>query len=215
MRFVLNFDMDDTLVATKVILLTLAINRAKVLGDFAMANVFNDAYVKGLDIVELDKVYQDFIEDQIIIERKYMDIADPSNLILDIGLGDFYLGLQFLRKLYGERLLINICTHRGDNAEAVASTHNWLVDKNLRDCFDNIHSIHYTQDKLEYLRSIYKEDKILLVDDNPFGSSKQVRPANKEVLIYDGHRKLPCHQNQKKFVCLEDICMMITLELGI
>ncbi len=212
-RAILNFDMDDTLVATKPTLLRLSYERAVELGNKQLANIFKETVYLGKDITELDKGVQDFVEQEVIVKRTYMDIANPSDMILRLGLTGFCDKLDGLVNKYGDDLQINICTHRGDNDAAWRSTYNWLVKYSLYRFITRIHSIDFTTDKLDYLKSWYKGDTVLLVDDNPFGNSKQIRPTDDSVLIFDGHRKLPAQTNQRKYISFDCITNMVEKSL--
>lgn len=213
-RFILNFDMDDTWVSTKSTLLRLSYMRAVELGNKTLASIFKEAVRTRKDITELSKEAQDFVEKEVIAKRTYMDIAGPSDMLLRPGLHNYCDWLESLTCKYGDALQINICTHRGDNDQAWRSTYNWLVKHSLYRFITRIHSIDHTTDKLEYLNTWYKGEHILLVDDNPFGSSKQIRKTDDSVLIYNGHRKLPSQTNQRLYKSTECIANIIKTKLG-
>ena len=84
-RAILNFDMDDTLVATKPTLLRLSYERAVELGNKQLANIFKETVYLGKDITELDKSVQDFVEQEVIVKRTYMDISNPRRSYLPLS----------------------------------------------------------------------------------------------------------------------------------
>lgn len=157
---------------------------------------------EGVSISYWDKEVVKFIEKVVIEKREYMDTPELSELGRSLkGLvGD-------LRGVLKEDLKIVVCTHRGNNVSAWMSTYNYLVKNGLLECFDMIHSISHVDwsNKIEFLKSNYRDSEILLVDDNPFGSKSRVYDFCKEVLVYGEYDNFDCYKNQNCYKGCEDL----------
>ncbi|WNV45779.1 haloacid dehydrogenase [Aeromonas phage AerS_266] len=134
---------------------------------------------------------------EVIEKREYMNEAQPSELLRNlVGV------LDGARVHFGNSIKIVICTHRGDNIEAWMSTYNYLKKHGLENKFDMIHSIDHeiNKDKLGYLEKMYPSSRILLIDDNPFGSKNEVRGFDSRVLMYNEVTSYKCHMNQAAYL---------------
>lgn len=210
-RLVLAFDMDNTLVKTDEKVFELAI-------DFCEKNGLKENKkeliacrdIKG-NYDKLSEGTKEIIYKEVIEKRVYMDLADGSKLAMD----NFNEHLKDIKDLFPEVKIV-ICTHRGDNGEARMSTFNWLDKRNMIEHFDMIYSISHidNSDKIEFLESRNEGCIVLLVDDNPFGSSSKVREKCESVLIYDGVVSLACHENQNRFVSMSELKKLICDKLN-
>lgn len=206
MKILLAFDMDNTLVKTDVKVFEMAINYCKVHGKKFELNELIECRDRKGDYNKLSESTKEIIYKEVIEKRVYMDYAEESDIV-ENHFGGY---LKVLKKMYPE-VKTAICTHRGDNREARLSTHNWLDKRDLMEEFDAIYSISHkhNSDKIAYLKEKNEGYFVLLVDDNPFGSSSKVREKCENVLVYDGLVSLPCHENQNKFVDMSDVIMKI------
>lgn len=211
-KLVLAFDMDNTLVKTDEMVFKIAIEYCENHGmKRSLDELIACRDIKG-NYDRLSQETKDIIYKEVIEKRFYMDLAEGSNIVND-GFGGH---LSMIKVLFPEVENV-ICTHRGDNDEAKASTVNWLDKKGLIKYFDTIHSISHINnpDKISYLKEVYGEDvEIILVDDNPFGSSSKVREKSEYVLVCDKVVSLPCHKNQDKFLDMEHLIKIIAKKLA-
>lgn len=199
-KLVLAFDMDNTLCETDQSILNRAITHCKWRDLDNELREFKECLPGGLNTLSPECLA--IIQEEVIEKRFYMEDAAPSSICDNL---EFLDSLYELEKLPDVKVVI--CTHRGDNISAWLSTHRWLDKYLLVNQFNMIHSINHVlnKDKVAYLKSVYPEHKVLLVDDNPFGSTSTVRDKCDSVLIYDGIVSLPCHENQDKFVSMKDL----------
>lgn len=209
-KLVLAFDMDNTLVKTDEKVFELAIK-------FCKENKLKKNEVELItcrkakgNYDKLNEGTRAIIYDEVISKRTYMDLADGSKLV-DDAFGDHLRSIKFLFP----EVKVTICTHRGDNGEARMSTFNWLDKKNLIEYFDMIYSISHinNSDKIEFLKSRNEGLMVLLIDDNPFGSSSKIREKCGDVLVYDEVVQLPCHKNQDRFVNMMELKKQIAVLL--
>lgn len=207
-ELVLAFDMDDTLCNTQ----QEVVKRAT---GFCMNNMLVDEAVHlmenpGIAFDRHDGKLGEVILEEVIKKRVYMDTAEPTELMMNLG----WL-LERVRKEFAGRIKVVICTHRGDNMEAWLSSYNYLKKCEVEGLVDMIHSIDHeiNSNKLDYLERMYPGSRILLVDDNPFGSKSKIRPFDSRVLMYDGVMSYDCHINQSTYLghfdLYDQVCHML------
>lgn len=205
---VLAFDMDDTLCNTHKEV------HKRVL-DYCLNNLYvNEAtyLAENPDVhfSDYEGQLKEITLGEVIMKRTYMDTAEPTELFNNL---DWLF--KNLREKFGKSIKIVICSHRGDNIDAWMSTYNYLKSNGIVDQFDMIHSIdsRINKNKLEYLERMYPESKILLVDDNPFGSKNEIKEFDSRVLIYGEVVQNKCSLNQSLFInhvdLLSSVCSLL------
>lgn len=208
---ILAFDMDDTVCNTTMSIIVDTIKIAREMGNKPIMRYIVLNYPEK-NISQFDDWVGKFIFENVIIKRTYMDTAEPSELF---GFNGVFKEWLTKVKKENEELKAVICTHRGDNTSAWMSSYNWLNKRELMegDLIDFIHSINSQRqkNKIEYLKNFYGTDRVLLVDDNPFGSTNTVVEYCRNVLIYNNINKYKSHANQDVFTTLEDLRKRVSL----
>lgn len=207
---VLAFDMDNTFCKTSMAVVFQGIQEAYKLNNQDVLDYLADNYLKK-PVCHFDDWVNKFLYDNVICKRTYMDKAKPTDLFGKNGeIKEWILKTKETNK----DLKVVICTHRGDNISAWMSTYNWLNKREMMEegVIDFIHSINHVRhsDKIEYLKSFYQTDKILLVDDNPFGSTSVVRDKCDNVVVYDKIDKFKSHENQELFSDLDRLSILVS-----
>lgn len=199
MKF-LAFDMDNTICNTSESVINKTITAARVTERNDILEFITDES-KNIPVCKYPKWVSEFIYENVIIKRDYMDIAKPTYLV------DGLVSLIEKIRVTNPEIKIIICTHRGDNIDAFMSTYNWLNSNGLIEYFDIIHSISHIRhpNKIDFLKRRYATENFLLVDDNPFGSTSTVREFCKNVVIFNEIDKHPSHLNQVIFTDHEDL----------
>lgn len=201
---VIAFDMDNTFTNTSV---RVNVEAVKAAYDLKREDILDFLAETSLPVCKYPDWVSKFIYDNVIIKRTYMDKVTPTELFKGIK--------EVIETAKGTRkdLKSVICTHRGNNTSAWMSTYNWLNKRGMieTNLIDMIHSISHIEqkNKIEYLKSMYPGESILLVDDNPFGSTTTIHEFNKDVLVYDKIDKFDGYVNQNVFTSHEDLLMKI------
>lgn len=207
---VLAFDMDNTLCNTSFSVVSQAIQEAYKQNNQNILDYLSDNFLNK-PVCHFDEWVKTFLYDNVISKRTYMDNAKPTRLFGDNGeIKEWVLKTKEINK----DLKVVICTHRGDNVSAWMSTYNWLNERGMMEegVIDFIHSINHVRqsNKIEYLKGFYQTDKIILVDDNPFGSTSVVREKCHNVVIYDRIDKFKSHENQEIFSNLDRLSHLVS-----
>jgi hypothetical protein len=201
---ILAFDMDNTFTNTSA---RVNIEATKAAHDLDREDVLDFLAKTILPVCKYPDWVSKFIYDNVIVKRTYMDVVEETGLFKGIK---EVIGIA---KEFRKDLKSVICTHRGNNTSAWMSTYNWLNKKGMIETnkIDMIHSISHIEqkNKIEYLRSMYPGEVILLLDDNPFGSTTTVHEFSKEVLIYDKIDKFDGYVNQDVFTDHKDLLKRI------
>lgn len=201
---ILAFDMDNTFTKTSAIIIVEAYGAAVKL---ERGDVVKFLITTELPVCKYPDWMSKFIYENVIIKRTYMDYAEETELFK--GIKDVIK----IAKEFRKDLKVVICTHRGDNTSAWMSTYNWLNKREMveTNMIDMIHSISHIEqkDKVAYLKAMYPGKPILLVDDNPLGSTSTIHDRCKEVLIYDGIDKFDGYVNQDRFTDHKDLVKRI------
>lgn len=201
---ILAFDMDNTFTKTSAQIRVEAYDRAVELG---RGDIVRFLITTNLPVCKYPDWVSKFIYENVIIKRTYMDDVEETELFKGIK--------EVIRKAKEVKkdLKVVICTHRGNNTSAWMSSYNWLNKREMieTNMIDMIHSISHVEqkDKIAYLKSIYVGEEVLLVDDNPFGSTSTIHDHCKEVLIYDAIDKFDGYVNQDVFSDHEDLLKRI------
>lgn len=206
---ILAFDMDNTLCNTSYSVVVSGIQEGYKQNNQKVLDYFSDNFLN-IPVCHFDGWVSEFLYENVISKRTYMDRAKPTRLFGDNGeLKEWILKTKEINK----DLKVVICTHRGDNISAWMSTYNWLNEREMMEegTIDFIHSINHVRhsNKVEYLKSFYRTDKILLVDDNPFGSTNVVRDKCHNVVVYDKIDKFKSHENQEVFSDLNKLAELV------
>lgn len=201
---VIAFDMDNTFTNTSERVNVEAIQEGHRLGRYDILDFLAET---NLPVCKYPDWVSKFIYDNVIIKRTYMDKANPTELFNGIK---EVIGIA---KEFRKDLKSVICTHRGNNTSAWMSTYNWLNNREMieTNTIDMIHSISHIdqKNKIEYLKLMYPGEPILLVDDNPFGSTTTIHEFSKEVLIYDKIDKFDGYINQDTYTDHKDLVKRI------
>lgn len=197
---ILAFDMDNTFTNTSARINVEAVKAGYKLG---REDILDFLAETTLPVCKYPDWVNKFIYDNVIIKRTYMDKVSPTELFNGIK------EIVEVAKMLREDLKCVICTHRGNNTSAWMSTYNWLNEREMieTNIIDMIHSISHVEqkNKIEYLKLMYPGEPILLVDDNPFGSTSTVHKRSEEVLIYDRIDKFDGYANQDVFIDHQDL----------
>lgn len=198
------FDMDNTFTNTS---LRVNVEAVKAGYDLGREDILDFLAETNLPVCKYPDWVGKFIHDNVIIKRTYMDEATPTELFKGIK------EVIEVAKRFREDLKSVVCTHRGNNTSAWMSTYNWLNKRGMieTNVIDMIHSISHVEqkNKIEYLKLMYPGETILLVDDNPFGSTSTVHTFSKEVLVYDKIDKFDGYVNQDVFTDHKDLVKRI------
>lgn len=192
---VLAFDMDDTLCNTNGEVYKRTLEYC--LGNFMLEEAVYLAEHPRLHFSNYTGTIKQVASREVIEKRVYMDTARPTKLLE--GLPHL---LENVRRKFGNRVKIVICTHRGDNTDAWMSTYNYLKKHEVDGLFDMIHSIDHevNKDKVGYLERMYPGAMIRLIDDNPFGSKDTPREFDSRVLMYNQIVAYKCYMNQASYI---------------
>lgn len=188
MKTVLAFDMDDTLVDTRMEVFKLAYRYCLSKKLDVFCHELKDKFQKEIPVNLLSKELRSLIDKEVIAKREYLRSASRSSFC-DISLENLLIDLRN----GGGEIKIVICTHRGNNKEAFMSTYSWLEDEGILEYFDMIHTIDNKvhKDKIQFLKGTYPDHKVILVDDDPHTEDKE------SVLIFD---KINKHKKYEGFV---------------
>lgn len=201
---ILAFDMDNTFTNTSARVNVEAVKAAYKLGRDDILDFLAET---DLPVCKYPDWVSKFIYENVIIKRTYMDNATETELFKRIK------EVIEMAKEFRKDLKVVICTHRGDNTSAWMSTYNWLDKRDMieTNMIDMIHSISHVEqkDKIAYLKAMYPGQPILLVDDNPLGSTSTIHDHCKEVLIYDAIDKFDGYVNQDRFTDHKDLLQRV------
>lgn len=201
---ILAFDMDNTFTNTSASIRVEAYTAAYEAGRTDIVQFLVQAR---MPVCKYPDWVSKFIYENVIIKRIYMDLAEETKLF--DGIKETIKTAKEFRK----DLKTVICTHRGDNTSAWMSSYNWLNKRDMIETgmIDMIHSISHIEqkDKIAYLKAMYPGQPILLVDDNPLGSTSTIHDHCKEVLIYDAIDKFDGYVNQDRFTDHKDLLQRI------
>lgn len=202
-KVLLVLDMDDTLCNTQE---EVVIRLRRKLYDKAAWDdlkwVYNSVHANRKDGKHSTMLYpphlRDIINKDIIQEGSYIKTVTPTTLITD---GLLTHMLFRLRDLLGKDFKTVIGTHRNGERDVFENTADWLDRVEFSQYIDDIHFINNTQhrNKIDYLKSIYSEHEILLLDDNPFGDLHTVHAPNESVLVYQELCNYDAYKHQNKF----------------
>lgn len=198
--YILAFDMDNTFTKTSLRINVEAVIAAR---DLGREDILDFLAETKLPVCKYPDWVGKFIYENVIVKRTYMDDAKETELFKGIK--------EVIRKAKEAKkdLKVVICTHRGNNTSAWMSSYNWLDKREMMETsmIDMIHSISHIEqkNKIEYLKMMYPGGTILLVDDNPFGSTSTVHERSEEVLIYDEIDKFDGYVNQDRFTNHENL----------
>lgn len=201
---ILAFDMDNTFSCTSSSIRVEAYTAAREVG---RTDIVKFLIGTRLAVCKYPDWVSEFIYENVIVKRVYMDLADETKLFEGIK------EVIETAKKSREDLKVVICTHRGNNTSAWMSTYNWLNERDMieTNMIDMIHSISHVEqkDKIAYLKAMYPGEPILLVDDNPLGSTSTIHDYCKEVLIYDEIDKFDGYVNQDRFTDHKDLLQRV------
>lgn len=201
---ILAFDMDNTFTNTSMRVNVLSVKAAHELG---RNDILDFLAGTDLPVCKYPEWVSKFIYENVIIKRTYMDEATETELFKGIK------EVIEMAKEFRKDLKAVICTHRGDNTSAWMSTYNWLNKREMieNNMIDMIHSISHIEhkDKIAYLKAMYPGQPILLVDDNPFGSTSRYHDYSKNVLVYDAIDKFDAYVNQDRFTDHKDLLQRV------
>jgi hypothetical protein len=93
----------------------------------------------------------------------------------------------------------------------------WLETAMLIHLIDDIHMLDGKDDpnKVEYLKKLYPDSEIILVDDNPCHDFTKDHPEMKELVIYDKVNKYEGYSNQKTFESVSQLVEMMKQKLEV
>lgn len=201
---VLAFDMDNTFTKTSE-----RVNVEAVKAGYRLRrdDILDFLAETNLPVCKYPDWVSKFIYENVIIKRTYMDKAGETELFKGIR------EVIEVAKEFRKDLKAVICTHRGNNTSAWMSTYNWLNERDMIETgmIDMIHSISHVEqkNKIEYLKTMYVGEPVLLVDDNPFGSTSTIHEHCKEVLIYDAIDKFDGYVKQDRFTDHKDLIQRV------
>lgn len=212
-KVLLAIDMDDTLTDTQeeVVLRlrhklydTAAWDDLKWVYDAVHANRKNGLHSTMLYPEHLRKI----ITRDIIREGSYVKTVKPTKLITD---GEFLNMLYRLKDILADDLTIIIATHRNAESGVQENTHDWLDRYDISRHLNGVHFIHGGKhsNKIDYLKSLFPEHEILLLDDNPFGDLHTVHAPNESVLVYQELCNYEAYKHQNKFSSVNALGNMI------
>ncbi|AEV89676.1 hypothetical protein OBP_239 [Pseudomonas phage OBP] len=205
-KVLLAVDMDDTLTETRLIILKDIYNRLIQNGRLAEATYVNQNY--HISPLLWSKEMCDVVYEYVIESGDFMWCASPAKLVRD-GLAD--LLRAFSDHQWGPYFKSVVCTHRGFHKSGLLATTDWLIRHNCDDVFSEVHALDPKEhpNKIDFLRKVYPDYEILLLDDNPFHDPHLVHPYSDEVLIVETEHALPGYVNQEKFTDLDDLKVRI------
>ena len=203
-------DMDDTVVDTYGYILPAIRKHLREKNMLEELKYVDEMTKEGKTSMMFKKEISNIIFKEIVEPGHFMLDADPSLLVQQ----GYFDALGALQMHFSYLVKSVVCTHRGFNKNGGKLTNEWLIKNQGSDVFDEIHCIDPKEhpDKIKYLQSIYPDYEILLLDDNPFGNTTEVREPCKEVVIYDAINKFDCYSNQNKFTTLDEfikLCISI------
>lgn len=151
---------------------------------------------------------RDIINKEIIQEGGYVKTVKPTKLITD---GEFVKMLYRLRDVLADDLTTVIATHRNNEQEVYQGTVDWLDGVDFSKHLNDLHFIDSREygNKIEYLKLLYPEHEILLLDDNPFGNLQTVHHPHESVLVYEGLCTYDAYKHQNKFTSVNALGNMI------
>lgn len=199
-------DMDDTLCDTRAFILDRLFTILTAKKDIEKLE-YLEANADTLPTFLFRRDIRDIIFGEVIVPGNYMVWAKPTQLLTS----GYDVLIRELKAEYGDDFTSVICTHRGFTVDGKGRTQYWLERQGVEDCFDEVYSIKSSEypNKIEYLKALYPEHRILLLDDNPLHTPETTADYIKEILIYDGITKLPGYEKQNKFKDLSDLTVII------
>lgn len=148
------------------------------------------------------------INKEIIREGSYVRTVKPTKLITD---GQLIKMLYRLKDVLAEDLTTIVATHRGVENGVKENTVDWLDRYDVSRHLDDVHFIHSGKhsNKIDFLKSLFPDHEILLLDDNPFGDLQTVHAPNESVLVYQELCKYEAYKHQNKFTSINSLGNMI------
>lgn len=208
-KVLLALDMDDTLTNTQE---EVVIQLRRKLYDRAAWDdlkwVYDSVHANRKDGLHSTMLYPEhlrqIINKEIIRVGEYVNTVKPTSLITDGKLAQLIVSLK--AKL-GDDFTAIIATHRNHEENVKQGTHDWLGNVDFAKHLDGVHFIDGRKhgNKIQYLKSLFPEHEILLLDDNPFGDLHTVHEFNESVLVYEGLCNYEAYQHQNKFTSIESL----------
>lgn len=211
-KVLLALDMDDTLCDTQNEVVSRLREILYDLGYFEqLKDVYNFSHLNKIEKTHSTMLYpgelRTIINEEIIIPGEYIKTVKPTSLITDGGLTATLFHLK--NKI---DLSVIIATHRPENPQSVKDTKKWLDDNNFSPFVNAMHFINSKihSNKINYLKSLYPDYRILLLDDNPLGDLNTIHSHNHNVLVYEKLCIYPCYSQQSKFTNVYDLAARLT-----
>lgn len=195
-KIILAFDMDDTLVRTGDYLHFNLRHLLKMESRPDLIAEIDELREKGYSTMNYPLHLKELIDKHFVGTGQFMLDAQPSELC---SLKDISSLRDLLQEFQGIIIPL-ICTHRGFHEYGDQYTRVWIERRGLSTLFGNVHCIDPQEhkDKIVYLKSLYPDDEIVLVDDNPLGRHDGVHEFRKEILLYEEENPLTAYGEMKK-----------------
>lgn len=204
----INFDMDDTLVATHAYIrdnLSPSTNET--------AQIMRQCDEQGHAYIHAGKDLQDDIYEQILRKEDFMLESGIAAWVEN----HFEEFVEFINELKELGHTFSICTHRGWTEYGYSKTIRWLSAKGL-ELFDDIHCLdsEETPCKLTYLQETYGND-FIIVDDNPSFEIDRAKELayNKNVLQCVGEHTVPNYVHFRTFSTFHEFKSNLLTLLGV
>lgn len=209
-KIVLAFDMDDTLTKTNAYInkhIKIYFQQNNMMKEYDFI-INNEATLSTMMYPDWIKVH---VDREIIGPGLYMLNSEPTQL----GLRNCWRELQDFKNEYPSEISYVICSHRGFHVFGDLYTRTWLETMMLSHLIDDIYMLDGKDNpnKVEYLKSIYPDSEIILVDDNPCHDFTKDHPEMEELVIYDKVNKYEGYSNQKTFESVSQLVGMMKQKL--
>lgn len=212
-KVLLALDMDDTLTNTQEEVVT---RLRRILYDRAMFDdlkwVYDTVHTNRKDGKHSTMLYpphlREIINKDIIREGGYISTVKPTKLITD---GLFSQLWYRLHDVLGNDLTTIIATHRNNEQDVFENTVDWLDRHDFSKHINDIYFIDNKKhgNKINYLKSLFPQHEILLLDDNPFGDLHTVHAPHESVLVYEELCNYDAYKHQNKFRDVNSLGNMI------